>query len=100
MILLTKFEAEARLPSPNKNLCKCIRINTPQYILVPSECENYYTFDQGDRNELSDEGGWYCDSSKKHTSKDWYGEGWYRFTGKAGESLLVATLKFEMSVRP
>ncbi len=58
-------------------------------ILAPSECENYYTFDQDDRNENSDETGWFCDSSDKHTSKDWQGEGWYRFTGKSGELLAV-----------
>ena len=57
--------------------------------LAPSECENYYTFDQDDRNENSDETGWFCDSSEKHTSKDWHGEGWYRFTGKSGELLPV-----------
>ena len=54
-------------------------------ILVPSECENYHSFDQDDRNEYSSEEGWFCDSSDKHTSEDWHGEGWYRFTGKAGK---------------
>ncbi len=53
--------------------------------LAPSECEDYHSFDQDDRNEYSSEEGWFCDSSDKHTSNDWYGEGWYRFTGKAGK---------------
>ena len=54
--------------------------------LVPSECENYYTFGEADRNGESEESGFFCDSSDIFTSQDWQGEGWYRFTGKAGES--------------